>query len=176
MRKFMSIALVASGALALAAPAQAAELIISGSSGTFGNDQVTCVPAATTCNFTNTFSFLTPTGFNLANGTISTSALGTNNVDFGSVLLNGTAFALTPTGMFEFGTLANMALTPGAVNTLSIQGRNTGDGAYSGTLTFAAVSGVPEPGTWAMMLLGFGGVGFSMRRRKRTDVRLMQVA
>ena len=25
---------------------------------------------------------------------------------------------------------------------------------------------VPEPGTWAMMLLGFGAVGFAMRRRK----------
>lgn len=28
-------------------------------------------------------------------------------------------------------------------------------------------SGVPEPGTWAMMLLGFGGIGVSMRRRRR---------
>ena len=28
------------------------------------------------------------------------------------------------------------------------------------------VSPVPEPATWAMMLLGFGGIGFAMRRRK----------
>lgn len=28
-------------------------------------------------------------------------------------------------------------------------------------------SGVPEPSTWGMMLLGFGGVGYSMRRRRR---------
>jgi hypothetical protein len=27
---------------------------------------------------------------------------------------------------------------------------------------------VPEPATWAMMLVGFGGVGFAMRRRKMT--------
>ena len=26
---------------------------------------------------------------------------------------------------------------------------------------------VPEPGTWAMMLLGFGAVGFAMRRKQR---------
>lgn len=26
---------------------------------------------------------------------------------------------------------------------------------------------VPEPATWAMMLVGFGGIGFAMRRRKR---------
>jgi hypothetical protein len=32
---------------------------------------------------------------------------------------------------------------------------------------------VPEPATWAMMLLGFGGIGMSMRRRPRA---LMQIA
>lgn len=30
----------------------------------------------------------------------------------------------------------------------------------------ARVGGVPEPGTWAMMLLGFGAIGYSSRRRK----------
>jgi hypothetical protein len=29
-----------------------------------------------------------------------------------------------------------------------------------------AVNSVPEPGTWAMMLLGFGAIGFAIRRRK----------
>ncbi|MBN8987404.1 MAG: PEP-CTERM sorting domain-containing protein [Rhizobiales bacterium] len=28
------------------------------------------------------------------------------------------------------------------------------------------ISGVPEPSTWAMMLLGFAGVGFMAYRRK----------
>lgn len=28
---------------------------------------------------------------------------------------------------------------------------------------------VPEPGTWAMMLLGFGAIGFGMRRRKSAE-------
>ena len=31
---------------------------------------------------------------------------------------------------------------------------------------FGVTSAVPEPGTWAMMLLGFGAIGFSMRRRR----------
>lgn len=33
----------------------------------------------------------------------------------------------------------------------------------------AATGAVPEPGTWAMMLLGFGGIGYSLRRRRKTD-------
>lgn len=33
-----------------------------------------------------------------------------------------------------------------------------------------AVGGVPEPETWAMMLLGFGLVGVSVRRRRPTSV------
>ena len=38
------------------------------------------------------------------------------------------------------------------------------------------VAAVPEPATWAMMLLGFGGIGFSMRRKARRSNALMQVA
>ena len=34
---------------------------------------------------------------------------------------------------------------------------------------------VPEPSTWAMMLLGFGAIGVSMRRRRQTQ-NLLQVA
>lgn len=37
-------------------------------------------------------------------------------------------------------------------------------------------SAVPEPSTWAMMLLGFGAVGFALRRRKRSGVALPQAA
>jgi hypothetical protein len=38
-----------------------------------------------------------------------------------------------------------------------------------------SVPAIPEPGTWAMMLLGFGGIGFAMRRNRRATA-LMQVA
>jgi hypothetical protein len=44
-----------------------------------------------------------------------------------------------------------------------------GDGQNeSGTIELVFVTlPIPEPGTWAMMLLGFGAVGLSLRRRKR---------
>ena len=35
--------------------------------------------------------------------------------------------------------------------------------------------GVPEPATWAMMLIGFGAMGVSLRRRRRTN-NLLQAA
>jgi hypothetical protein len=35
---------------------------------------------------------------------------------------------------------------------------------------------VPEPSTWAMMLLGFGAVGYGMRRRRRRENALQPVA
>lgn len=41
--------------------------------------------------------------------------------------------------------------------------------ADTNTLTFASVNAaavVPEPGAWALMILGFGGIGAAMRRRR----------
>lgn len=172
VNKLLPIAVFSTAAFALASPAQAVEtMTISGSSGTFGNSQVDCGLGIASCAFISTFNFLTPTGFNLADATISTSALGTSNIDFTSVMLNSTAFTLTPTGTFEFGSMAAINLTAGTNNVLTVRGQNTGSSAFSGTLTFAAASAVPEPSTWAMMLLGFGAVGFSTRRAlKRTGL------
>ena len=42
-----------------------------------------------------------------------------------------------------------------------------GNTSEAGTVTISAVGAVPEPATWAMMLLGFGVVGFALRRRRR---------
>ena len=160
--KLLSLAAAAAALTAFASPAQAVEtLTITGASGTFGNDQVTPQGA-----FTNTFTFGMQPGFSLANATISTSAAGSNNIDFTSVLLNNVAFSLTPQGTFEFGSVGPVAIA--GTNTLVVNGNNTGDGAFSGTLTFAATSAVPEPATWGMMLLGFGAVGFSVRRKRVT--------
>jgi hypothetical protein len=51
---------------------------------------------------------------------------------------------------------------------INTTGGLNGSNAYE-RLVFTAFSGgaVPEPSTWAMMLLGFGGIGFAMRRRRK---------
>jgi len=46
-----------------------------------------------------------------------------------------------------------------------------GGPAAQGFLT-ASVSAVPEPATWAMMLIGFGAIGFAMRRRNAVKTRV----
>ncbi|MDE2303827.1 MAG: PEPxxWA-CTERM sorting domain-containing protein [Sphingomonadales bacterium] len=55
----------------------------------------------------------------------------------------------------------------GAGNTGDFGG-NWGGGGGGGSFVFAsALSSVPEPATWGMMLLGFGFAGVAMRRRVR---------
>jgi hypothetical protein len=48
------------------------------------------------------------------------------------------------------------------------------DDSRSYTVTISAAPDVPEASTWAMMMLGFGGIGYSMRARRRK--RLPQTA
>ena len=49
-----------------------------------------------------------------------------------------------------------------------VSGASAGD-AYFRNLT---ISAVPEPATWAMMVGGFGAIGFGLRRRRRQAVRV----
>lgn len=54
--------------------------------------------------------------------------------------------------LFNFG-------TDGAITAnLGLQG-------FSNAVVITPPGAIPEPGTWAMMLLGFGAIGFAMRRR-----------
>ncbi|WP_243453765.1 PEPxxWA-CTERM sorting domain-containing protein [Sandaracinobacteroides saxicola] len=49
-----------------------------------------------------------------------------------------------------------------------VEGKPTTDGFFAiDNLTIASAAAVPEPATWAMMIMGFGLVGVSMRRGRR---------
>ncbi len=48
-------------------------------------------------------------------------------------------------------------------NIYTVEGTNS-----NGTASFTLVAAVPEPSTWAMMILGFVGLGFMTYRRKNT--------
>ena len=106
-------------------------------------------------------SFTAPTGTAPGNSLFTTlltgSVTGNNSggvfVDFDNAMRNFTSSA----GPFSF-----------AINDVSISS-NSATQIISGRIQAA----VPEPGTWAMMLVGFGAIGYSMRRRRKT---ILQIA
>ena len=180
----LAIAAVASCALGSAAanaavPITTQNLVITGSTG-FYNGTVTCAADVTRCAFTTNLNFAAPAGFNVQSADITTTFTTPNqDIDFTSVLLNGAAFTLVSGEPTDRGSILNQPLL--ANNTLQVNGlagtaAGGADAAFSGTLSFARTAPVPEPATWAMMLVGFGAVGFGMRRRQARSAPRLQAA
>jgi len=86
------------------------------------------------------------------NANLIGSVTGANNGGVTITFTNPTQIFHSSIGDFTLG-----------VNNVSISGT-------SGTpvpITGYLLAAVPEPATWAMMLVGFGGIGLAMRRRRR---------
>ena len=83
---------------------------------------------------------------------------------------NGTG---VPGTFYQFpGSLVNGALLDGGSNSHSANTNDGVTGQYrfqvrNGGVVVPPITGVPEPATWAMMIIGFGGVGVLLRRRER---------
>ena len=118
-----------------------------------------------------TFNFLAPvSAFQFDWGSIDSyntlsffSSLGGDVVipgsDFTNTPANGNQVAAGTNGLFTVTGAAGEVFT--SVTFASSQNSFEVD-------NLAAVSAVPEPATWAMMLIGFGAIGVSMRRRRAT--------
>lgn len=117
---------------------------------------------------TDRFIFVVPqTGF--GSGALTTSGVkfDTVDLDFLSVSINGVLATLTSTDIGNVNFEAAFAGVPifiGVKNVLEVTYKSRGDGSYGGNLAFVPV---PEPTTWALMLAGFGAIGFGMRRRNK---------
>lgn len=91
------------------------------------------------------------------------------NVNFAFAFLDGTVGTaartfstdgkyLPTTFTFDLGPLKSVSWTP-----------VTGSGVQFDNIVLEDVAAVPEPATWAMMILGMGAVGFAMRRRQKVN-------
>jgi hypothetical protein len=122
-------------------------------------------------SFNDTFTFTVAGTPGAANAQVSTILLnGSQNINFSSITLDGNAFVKTSadgttTEVPETWALLNPVLVGIGTHTINVMGNLIGpNGSYSGTLN---VQAVPEPASWAMMLIGFGAMGLAVRRRRR---------
>lgn len=67
--------------------------------------------------------------------------------------------------------LNGITILAGQENILSVNWSTQDVAQYNGNIEFSP-GGVPEPMTWAMMILGFAAVGFAMRRRSQEVARV----
>ena len=178
MRKILAVG-VAIATLTAAQSASAATVVddcrsgpscvinFDGVSGTFGNANVTNTP------FVDRYLF--DLGAGLLSFTLTTAFTGSDgspqDIDFNLVRINAPGaggFTNVPLarGTDEFYSIRNLSVDAGQYALrLAGSGPRNLNASYSGTLNFSAAA-VPEPATWALMLAGFGMVGFAMRRRK----------
>jgi hypothetical protein len=138
----------------------------------------------TTSPFSETVSWMNDLAglYSVSLTTSAVTADGATDVDITAAFLTGTGILgqlnlipdITNTDLNETYRLLSQQLGAGTY-TLTVQG-TTGDiGSYGGNVAFEAHPGdVPEPATWGLMLLGFGAVGWQLRRRR--SALLMQAA
>ena len=81
---------------------------------------------------------------------------------------DGTTQSFTGGQALAFGNGANGSEYINFTSTKSFNSVTASSTANAFEFDNVALTAVPEPATWALMLAGFGAVGFSMRRRKTT--------
>lgn len=158
--KLSSLALAASLALgSVGALAAGGPLDLSGGSAGFSSTPVAG-------GFTDIFTFTLSTA-SIANASLTSAVNGAQDIDFNYIALTGPSGVFSFTQLladpFETWALSSVVLAPGAW-TLAVIGTNTAAVAsYGGNL---AVTPIPEPQTYALLLGGMIGIGFIAWRRR----------
>ncbi|WP_232474382.1 FxDxF family PEP-CTERM protein [Sphingomonas sp. MA1305] len=92
------------------------------------------------------------------------ASLGATILNFRDLTNAFTSVALTTNNGFSGYSAGNATVTNGNLQ-IDLRGTSFASGA---TLRYS-VAAVPEPATWALMILGMGAVGFAMRRRSKVN-------
>jgi len=99
---------------------------------------------------------------------VLSSYYSTANALFGGTLLQSSSFSGTGTFAGVNPLTLNLPFSETVRYDLTF---GPGSGNFNGTANLTMVA-VPEPTTWAMMMLGFVGLGYTVRRRPKTNVRI----
>ena len=160
--------------LALGAPAMASQCTGDGSSlGAVGAAPTSFVSecfrtfSSPNAGFTDHYSFSIAALGNVAGGLVDFLVFQWNDVNLSSVVVTGQGQVRSDTSAADGFSFAGLA----AGNyDLAVSGRlDRGQllGGYSGSISSVAAP-VPEPETYAMLMLGLAGVGFAARRRNKS--------
>jgi hypothetical protein len=166
--KNLLFAVAAAATLIVAAPLANAATVLTFTFSPDGNSAVAAFNSnGVGATFSDTYTFTLPAGF--ASTSLTTAAVnGMTDTAFSSVVLNGITLTTNSTGTIDEKSLLHVAVNPGD-NSLVVNGTSGGLYSYGGNISFAKlVAGVPEPASWALMILGFGGMGAALRNKRRT--------
>ena len=111
--------------------------------------------------FSYAYEFVFPAAGLASTYLSSVGITNSTNIDFSKVLFNGTALSIS-NGVVDTATLLDWPVS-GGLQTLLVEGVSGGNGQFTIDIAYAPV---PEPATWAMMIVGFGAAGAAIRRRK----------
>jgi hypothetical protein len=190
VKNYVLSALAMAAAVAVSTPAQAVDLLnvvnMPAATNTPYSFAFTPATASTTISFagyqvpssftaTNIGLFLNNAGPNLLAQTWTFTAAPSGSLAAQNTALpvNNLVFAGVTVGSYDIFSQV-IGTTAGSSYTLSFLFSNSANNQPSGFRVSASQSdiggAVPEPGTWAMMIVGFGAVGFARRSRVRTAV------
>ncbi|MES2291037.1 MAG: PEPxxWA-CTERM sorting domain-containing protein [Pseudomonadota bacterium] len=162
--KSLVLATVAAASCLAAVPASAAPFLFE----LTGSRNATFIIDTTTPrDFQSTGAFGDQISYNSVAGTFG-GTMQNAQVGFGTNIFAQLNIGGTPLGFTQFGGPDLFSLVNGSpvfkVGTFTLNSIVSGS---SSLRISAATAAVPEPATWAMMLVGFGSIGYAMRRRAK---------
>jgi hypothetical protein len=168
----LSLLFAAAAGMFAASPATAAQYIFNFSGTGFFGGPLNGTGTLTTNNasFVNPLNGYTAQTITGITGTYNGSAItglanvtGSNNIFYltGPFFVDGNGLGFSTAA----GAAVNLFITNDTSYRVNAGGLNTGLVTASATAVTAAV---PEPATWAMMILGFGAIGSAIRRMRRS--------
>jgi hypothetical protein len=119
---------------------------------------------AATQVFTDTFDFKLPSG--TAGSSVTSSDTANDLVFTGITFNNVNGVVGTDLDGDPGAAIKAQVVVQGQTQELILTGTGGAAATFGGTVNFSPLAAVPEPASWALMIIGFGSAGALMRRRR----------